>query len=787
MLAGICAYAQKGPGIAGVLMDQAGNPVPFANVALHSIEDSSLLAGTASREDGRFFLDANSGTYYVQVSFLSFDTKVIPNVEVQSSVARLGKIELQQSASSLDEMVVTAERSNMELRMDKRVFNVSKEISNQGRSASEILENLPSVDVDVDGNVSLRGSQGVRILIDGKPSGLVGASSSDALRLIPGNLIERVEVITNPSARYDAEGEVGIINIVLKKEKREGVNGSFELNTGIPHNHGASMNMNWRKRKFNLFANYGLSYRSAPGGGFTEQEFISADTSYSFSSQRDHQRADLSNLVSLGSDIYLNDQNILTVSGLYKISSGDNLSEIRYKDEDGSGEVIEETLRDDKEREDEQDIEGTISYRKKFRNHKDHQWVTEVKWTINEDLEASNLVQTSSLPNSRATLQRSESTENENNYLFQSDYVHPFSEKGSFEAGVKATLREIQNTFSVEINDDGTWDELTAFNNDLRYSEGIYAGYLIFSNELQRFSYQLGLRGEYSDIETELRVTGEKNPRKYFNLFPSGHLSYKWTEKRSLQLSYSRRLSRPSFFRLAPFLSFTDPRNFYSGNPDLNPEFTHSIEAGMLNNWESGSLLSSIYYRHTTGVIERITITDSTTLTQSFPVNLGQRNAAGAEFSLNINPTKKWRISTNANVYYEQVEGEYEGQVFSSEALTLTSRLMNSFDLPKDVKLQFTGSYRAPRNTTQGRSLSIYALDVAIAKEVLKGNGTLSLSVRDVFNTRKRRREVQTEFLDTYSEFQWRRRQLTLSFNYRLNQRKSRQQRDSRGNSDFDM
>jgi outer membrane receptor protein involved in Fe transport len=762
------ATAQSKAGIKGKVIQANGESVPFVNIALYGLPDSNLIGGAASDLDGNFQLTAAPGTYYLLVTFLGFEDLILNPLSIEKGAIKdLGKLTMTEQSQMLEEFVVEGERSQMELKLDKRVFNVGKDLSNAGSNASDILQNVPSVDVDIEGNVSLRGSENVRVLIDGKPSGM--ASSGDALRMLPGNMIERIEVVTNPSAKYEAEGEVGIINIVLKKEKQKGFNGAFEVHTGLPNNHGGNFSVNYRRKSINLFTSYGVNFNQNPGRGYSFQDYNGPDTVYSYENTRDHIRGGLNHVARVGADIFINDKNTLTTAVLFKQSRNKNTSFIGYTDFDNAGKTIETIDRNEDENETSQDIELTLSHVKKF-DQKDREWKTDLRITQNDDSELADLVQTSSVTDVLPSYQNSNNTEDERNYILQSDYVHPFGKKAKFETGVRASLREIENDYGVNI--DG--QTLTDFTDKLIYTENIYAGYAILSHQYKKLQYQAGLRAEFTDIKTELTVSQLENPRTYFNLFPSAHLSYEINPKNSLQLSYSRRLSRPQFRELIPFFSYTDPRNYYGGNPDLNPEYTDSYELGYLKQMNKATLFASLYYRKTDGVVERITLTDTTGLIRRFPVNLSTQHAFGAEANGNVNITKKWRASGNLNAYYATVTGTYKERIYSSETFTLTGRATTMVELKYKINLQGSVNYSAPRVTTQGKTLALYSIDLGLSRDFFKGNSTLTLSVKDLLNSRKRRSIVDTEYLYSYSEFQWRTRQAVLSFTYRLNQKKNR-------------
>lgn len=767
------------PEVKGKVTDKEGEPIPFASVALYRSADSTLVTGSTTDEKGFFSIGAKPGDYYLKITFLSYKEKLVPDVNLSNEGINLGNIILYASSVDLQEVQVQGERSQMELKLDKRVFNVGQDLSNTGRNASEILENVPSVTVDVDGNVALRGSQNVRILINGKPSGLVGISGTDALRQLPGNMIEKIEVITNPSARYDAEGEVGIINIILKKNFKEGVNGNFEVTAGYPDNYRASANVNFRKKYYNLFGGYTFGYRKTPGKGHNFQEFKEMDTSYNVKQYREHTRGGLSNNINAGADIFLNTFNTLTISGLYQYSDENNHTKITYKDFDENGLLTRNVLRDEDESEIEHNLEGGISYRKTFLQ-KDRLFTIDLKYIDDKDPENANVTQTSTVE--ETVNQRWSNTENERNLLFQSDYVHPFSKDGKFETGVKGTMREINNKYKVEeLTDNEEWQVLPNYDDHFVYDENIYAAYMMAGNKSGKFSYQGGLRAEYSDITTDLKETNETNHRNYLDWFPSTHFSYELDSANTLQLSYSRRLSRPRFRHLLPFSSYSDSRNFWSGNPDLNPEYTNSFELGFLRYFKKGSLLSSIYYRYRTGVIERITIVDSASYTRRIPVNLSTQNAFGLEFNMNYNIAKWWRVNGNFNFYRAITNGNYNGEHLSSDTYAWTTRASSNMKLWKKVDFQASINYRGPHQEPQGRNKAMYSVDLGAAMDLLNKKATLSFSVRDLLNTRKWRSITDTYDYYAETEFQWRARQFLVSLNYRLNQKKRRE----RANDDF--
>ncbi|NIJ54511.1 outer membrane beta-barrel family protein [Dyadobacter arcticus] len=766
--------------ISGNLEEANNKPILFANVALYSSLDSALIGGAVSDEKGNFAIPAEPGKYFLKISYLGLNEKIVPSVVVQDQAVNLGIISLNADAKQLQELLVTGEKSQMDLQLDKRVFNVGKDLSNLGSNASDILNNMPSVTVDVDGNVALRGSGNVRILIDGKQSGMVGMNPAEALRQIPGDLIESIEIITNPSSRYDAEGEVGILNIVMKKNIKYGLNGSFTATAGYPSNFGGSFNVNYRKKKVNLIASYGNIYREGPGKGTSRQVYNGADTSFVYEQVNKRTRGGYSNSFMVGMDYFVNDQNTLTGTLSYRNSQNSNNSRLEYRDFDFNNNLTRTVVRTEKETEPRNNLEAALNYSKTFEK-KGQSLEFSAKYIVSDETEAAKFNQstTEGLAN---LMQRSYNTEDEKNILFQLDYIYPFGKNGKLETGLKSSIRLLDNDFSVQQqNEEGNWVILPQFDNRLAYDEKIHAGYLMASNQFGKFFMQAGLRGEYSDIQTELKKTSEANHRKYFNLFPSLHLTYKLKDAQTLQLSYSYRLSRPSFRDLLPFSSFSDSRVFRLGNPLLNPEYTHSFEAGHLLNMSKGTLLSSVYYRHRLGVVENITSVDSTGFTTIRPVNLSTGDSYGFEFNLTYDPFEWWKWTANANIFRAINEGVYQDRLLKSDTYSWTSRISSRVTLFKSLDFQLSFNYRAPRKTTQGRELAQYFIDLGLSRDLLKGRATVTAGVRDLFNTRKQRQVVQNAGYYSSSEFQWRARQFLVTFSYRLNRSKDRDREDNDG------
>ena len=793
--------------LTGKIIDsETGEPLEFATITLFSRRDSSIVSGGISDENGRFKIETRPRRCFAKVEFIGYQAKIIERLPINREQLEgdLGEIQMGVDATTLSGVEVRAERSEMQLSLDKKVFNVGKDLANQGGTAEEILDNVPSVAVDIEGNVSLRGSSGVRILVNGKPSSLISSDNAGGLRSLPANMIDQIEVITNPSARYEAEGMAGIINIVLRKERDKGLNGSFDVTAGVPTNYGLGVNLNYRKNKLNWFTNVSGRYRKNPGTGHLYQEIYEADQTLISDQSRDALRGGPRLNARFGADYFFTPKDILTTSLSYRLSDENNLTTYEYLDYLNSiDNLVSVTLREDDELEEELELEGVLTYRKDF-ERKGHELVVDMRYSDNVEDESSDFVEqyfsplyVSTRPDS---LQRSANKEGETRLQFQVDYVQPFAEDGKWELGYRGSFRTIKNDYQVEEFGDGIWQTITDYTNEFQYDEDIHAIYSIFGNKTASgFSYQAGLRYEYSDVRTEQFKTNEVNPRSYGNFFPSASVGYELAGQNTVQLSYSRRIRRPRFWDLNPFFTFSDARRDFSGNPDLDPEFSHSLELGHIKYWEKGSLSSAIYYRHATDIISRITLENadgSLFLNEggkfvTRPENLDTRDSYGLEFAFSYNPAKWWRLSGDLNGSRSVTTSGITAADGSSQERDVTAyswrgRMTSRTTIAKDVDVQLRFNYRSPRNTLQGRRLAIYSLDLGMSKDILKKKGTLTLSARDLLNSRRRRGITQTENSFQESDFQWRSRQVTLTFSYRLNQQNKKRGRGNRGGSGFD-
>lgn len=771
--------AQKLAKVKGIVTDaQTNAPLSYATIRILKSTDSTLISGAITDDKGQLTVDVPYGQFYAVVEFIGykpFKTSVFTVSKEQSS-HDLGTLKIAASARTLDEVVVQAEKSSMELALDKKIFNVGKDLANAGGTAIDILSNVPSVSVDTEGNVKLRGSDGVRILIDGKPSGLVSFKGGAGLQQLQGNQIERIEIITNPSARYEAEGLSGIINIVLKKERKQGINGSFEVVTGFRPNYGVAANINYRKNKLNFFLNYGIAYRVPISAGRLYQEVYGKDTTAILQQNTSGNVKTIANTIRGGLDYFFNEKNILTASYQFRRTDVLRITDNTYKDYINSLSNLR-TITDRQQRETEAEpySEYSVTYKKTY-NRKNQELIADVRyltyWERSDQTYTQNSRFADGTPNTKGSLlQKSLNDEYENQLIATLDYVQPIGKDGKFETGIRSSFRDMVNDYIVtQQNAQGGFDPLPGLDNYFIYKENIHGVYGILGNKTKKFSYQAGLRAEITDVTTILRETNQTNPRKYSNLFPSAHFTYNLNPDNAFQVSYSRRVRRPTYNDLSPYVTLSDQRNFFSGNPDLNPEFTNSFDLGHIYYFEKGSFTSSVYYRHTNGKVLRIRRVDAQGVSNTRPENLATEDAYGAEFTSNYTPFKWWKLDLNFNFFRAITNGQNLDATFKADTYSWFARQTSRFTLAKGTDLQVRANYEAPQQLPQGSRKSRTFVDLAFSKEILKGKGTLTCNVIDVFNSRYMR--TITEGLNFYSEgtFGMRARQINLTVMYRLNQ-----------------
>lgn len=750
-----------------IVIDQQKQPLEFIDVSIFQPEVAGIIEGGITDQQGKISLDLVNGSYFAVFEFANYKIDTV-KFTINNANVDLGTHVMKAEVEVMEKVVFTDQKSAMELKLDKRVYNVDADLNNQGTNASEMLENIPSITVDAEGNVSLRGNQSVRILIDGKYSGF--ASSADALKQLQSSQIERVEVITNASARYDAQGDAGIINIILKKHKRDGWNGAANLRAGYFPELGGGINLNYRKNKMNYFFNYNINYNESPANSTTYQRLKNADTSFTYNQIYNHDRKKFRNDASIGMDYDINDRNTLSAAFNMRSGIGNNFYDRVYENLDQNETMLSKDTRLETNKELEDLLEGTLSYRHKLAK-KGGEWNTEVKVFRDQDFERSDYTENSSLP-IVGRVERSNAYVTEQYALFQSDLIYPIGPDGKIEAGVRSQWRNFNNKFGFSRLENNEWLAPSLYNDVFDYDEKVHAAYLMGAQTFQKFSAQIGLRAEYSDITTHQKSEGRDKRKGYLNFFPSAAFSYKVNEKNTLQLSYSKRIHRPGQWDLMPFMKFGDNREMRIGNPDINPELTHSLEAGWMNYFTGGSLLSSVYYKRTTDKIERLAELGPNGMIYRVPMNIANRDAMGVELNGNYSPINWLKFTTGFNFFREVVAYDYEGKHYNVDNFTWTNRTSANITLPYKIKFQVSANYQAPSVRPQGKTLAIFYGDLGLSKDLFKDNATIGINVRDVLNSRRWKTVTDTETIYSISDFQWRPRSIRLTFTYRFNQKK---------------
>lgn len=779
-----------------VLDGESKEPLEFATIVIKSL-DNKIITGGITGPKGDFDIEISKGFYNISIEYISFKTKEFKNYEITGNTD-LGVIYLEIDAQALDEVEIIAEKSSVEIRLDKKIYNVGKDMTVKGGTASDVLDNVPSVSVDVEGNVSLRGSENVRILINGKPSGLVGLSGTDALRQLPADAIEKVEVITSPSARYDAEGTAGILNIILRKGKAQGFNGSISLNAGNPDNFGASTNVNYRTNKINYFANVGYSYRNSPGNSFSNVTYFDefGNTLNYRNEEIDYDRENKGLNTRFGMEYFISDKSTLTASVLYRKSDGDDLATNNINEFGATKNLLITSVREESGNEEDKTLEYNLNYTKDF-SKSGHKLTFDLQYGISNEDNFNVISDKDTFPTLITNDPERNSTNEENtDFQLKGDYTLPIGETAQFELGFNIEQDKLNSDYLVEEYENGQFYNNTNFSNNLEFNQNIYAVYSQFGKKINKFSYLLGLRSETTDRKISLIQTNEEYNKKFTELFPTVNLGLEINDDESVTLGYSRRLRRPRHWFLNPFESRTSETYVRKGNVNLDPTYTNSFDLGYLKRWEKLTFNSSLYYQHSINNIEYIQTdelrdvngTELLVILRS-PINLSSEDRYGFEFTSNYNPLKWWKLTNSFNFFQSVTDGEYNNINYDSKDVSWFTRFESRITLPGAIDWQTKGMYMAPSESAQSKREGMLSVDLAFSKDILKEKGTLSLSVSDLFNTRKRKSETFSPTTYTIGEFRFRQRQIMLNFTYRLNQKKQRQRQgaDYNGGGEEEM
>lgn len=719
--------------ITGKVIESNNNlPVEYATISILDNNSKTPLTGTITSENGTFSLKTSAKDFYIEISFMGYETKTFKDFKIVKNKIDLKTIILSEDNEALDEVVIRAEKSQLEFRLDKRVFNVGTDLSSTGTSSLEVLNNIPSVNVNIEGEVSLRGSQGVQILINGKPSVLASADGN-ALGSITADMIEKIEVITNPSAKYDAEGTSGIINIVLKKSEKKGINGSATLNVGVPNSNSFGLSINKRTEKFNLFSQLGFGLRTYPD----ERKSINQDlvNNITITSSGDSEFDEKFSNILLGADYHINENNIVTLSGSYAYEVEDQFSKTNFRQTDASNSTNDTWLRDEKTEADNPKLRYELQYKKNFNRHEDQSLLFSALGSSFRKDQFSDFENTTISGNSNGFQQETRTDYTLEDYTFKLDYTHPFLEKYTIETGSQYVINSVSNDFAVSDSDNGILVNNPDLTNIFDFDQKVLGVYTTAAYEGDIWGIKLGVRLEHTNLITLLETTNERNENDYTNLFPSIHTSYKVNDDFSLQAGYSKRIRRPGLRELNPFSNIRNNFSISAGNPDLQPEYTDSYEITSIHKIGKASLNFSLYNRYTIDVVERIaTFEDNVSLSR--PENVGTNTTTGFEANGKYAPNKWFSINGDFNINYFSRIGFFETTNFDFKGNQWATSITTKFKLPAEFDLEISGDYRSKFKTVQSEIADNLFADLGLRKKILKGKVILNLSIRDVFASR---------------------------------------------------
>lgn len=764
VISSLKTFAQASGSVSGKLADGTDSPMPFVTVTLLK-PDSTVAGGDISKEDGTFTVTPiNLGSYTVRIEAIGFAKKYIAvSITADKPDAKLGTIKLKATETTLGAVNITSEKKVMELKVDKKVFNVEKNTTTAGGSATDVLQNVPAVSVDGDGNISLRGKSNVTVLIDGKPATLLGSDVTSALQALPASSIESVEVITNPSAKYDAQGTTGIINIITKKDGRFGINGSATVGAGTRDKYNGNFSLNMRKNKWNVFLNSSYRQNNTFNNVSTHRQDIGRD-SISYFTYEHVPRLFNGFFNTIGATYDLDKNNSFTLTGNlntmmwgfrdfsdFYLFPGPNEKGLptshRYRYSESIGEPLSYSTALDykhkfKKKGEEINIDATYS-------------VFTVKRTQNYETRTDTFGIYYPLIISEAP-----GTGGNNSLNIWADYTNPLTENGKLGAGFKSQWYDFYSSNTPLIWTEG--DKANAKEDLVQltrytYHQQIHAAYVNWSDQIKKFSYQVGLRFEDAEYNGEGAVPTQATFKNSFkNLFPSAFVSYQLSQPQSVYVNYSRRTNRPGFFQMMPFKDLSNPGTVSMGNPDILPEFIDNIEASYTYSGEKGNTwIFSTYYARTKNLSERVLkpitgdeldvklgLSSQAGQLLSRPLNIASGTTYGVEGTARLQFTRIWDASLSANFFNNQLNigplpDGYSAYIANNSGYGWFSKINTNLKLPAGFSLQVNGNYESPKVITQGKQRESYWMDVAVRKNLWKNKATLVVNCSDVFKTRQ--------------------------------------------------
>ncbi len=778
--------------VRGKVLDKTANEsMPFVNAIVFEKGSTKPFKNAISDEKGLFhIMGLPYGDYTLQLSFMGYKTLMRDfSITEEKRNVSYKLLYMSDDSQSLEGVTVTAQRSNMKLEVDRKSFDVSQDITNAGGAASDVLENIPSVEVDNDGNISLRGNTSVEVWINGKASGLTSDNRAEILQQLPAESIERIEVIDNPSAKYSAEGSAGIINIVLKKDRKAGYYGSLQAGGNTRGGANTSANINYNSGKFEGYLNLGYRHREQKGGAESYQQYLNTNQYQWYKADNNSRGNNL--FARAGITLHATDKDDVSLSGMMMVGGRNSSNATPYHygtigAQDDSYLMLRRSTGDNSMRM----FYGEFNYRHNFTDkHYLDFTVDHNNWKMDQDNVYQDSTEYFSTPQpTEYDYQYRPMNMRNHQWEVKLDYENPITENFMLQAGYQGNFSK-ENSPQESYIDNANWDgsnkvEDEAYFNRFIYKQDMHALYATATLKLGKFGIMGGLRGEYWKVNTEsYSFDQEHDPslrdkpfkKDYFQLFPSVFLSYQLTETQQLQLNYTRRLRRPWGGQLNSFRNTSDASMISFGNPELTPEYSNSFSLNYLKQWDRHSLMLSAYYRPTTDVMQRINYQSSTDeMMYSTWMNVSKSLSSGLEMVLKNQLFRILNLTTTANAYYYKLDGfsrTIEGQEVtgkSDENFTWNARMQAAFMLPYDISFQLTGRYRSRQVITQGYRKANFSLDLGLRKTFLNKALTLAVNCRDLLNTRRFENFTSS---DTFTRHQknWRNGRtvnMTLTWNF---------------------
>ena len=745
--------------ITGHVIEKNNNsPVEYANIVLYNQTDSSIITGTVSDINGKFNIDKiQFGKYYLTVDFIGYQKLIINEITIDKNNPSLdvGEVKLELASVNLEEVLVTGDKNYVDFKIDKKIVNVSRHINAAGGTVADVLENVPSVNVDIEGNVTLRGSSSYTILIDGKPSVLSG---STVLKQIPANTVENIEIITNPSAKYDPEGTAGIINIIMKKGLNDGLNGIISSNYATWDKFGGEINLNFRKSKFNYFVSADYNWQPNHADSRNDRETYFSDTAYVFEKTK-RIRIMRPFKINSGFDYNINDKNSLTLSATYGGWGMDRLFDSEYFSYSTSSQEKNYSLSNNDFVIDGLYYAGNLNYQHLF-NEKGHKLDFNVTaWNWNSKQGENSFEQNANgqfVPMEITNETRTNLDEKRNNLHIKTDYSLPFK-TGKFEFGAETRFARQNGNFTYETKNLVTniWEDNDNFSNESKFHMYIYALYGTYSNSIGGFNYQLGLRGEITDRNTIQLNNNKEYEVKLQNLYPSVHISRDLSQSSQMQASYSRRINRPQPWQLNPYPGYTDSYNYFEGNPLLKPEDTDAFELNFQSRLAKLTFSSGIFVRFTSNtqeMVQKIEPEQPNIVYLTFD-NIDKTKSLGLEYMFNYVPSKILNINLSGNVYRYNVRSNFNNEENDNTSINWDSRLNTNVNITKSTRAQFVAVYNSPSVHGQGTTEALYFFDLAIRQSFLKNKLNISLHGHNIFSTGIFESNVGAEYFNSWFEY----------------------------------